>query len=394
MKRTVQVIAFVGALLVATGCGAPQSSKKDSKPSAVVPPSKPIVLNLIDGGGVLAFTKPMIEQFKATHPKLVSTINYEQGPSDEVVSKIRAQQAANHPQIDMVLGGADVMGAGLGQGTWATLTPTFAQKLSNTAAYTPAAKQAAALAKGDAAVAATEITGPILEYNPAKVSAPPTSPAALLAWAKAHPKRFAYAQPPASGPGRDFLMGLPYILHDSDPADPANGWSKTWSYLHQLRASAAPNPSSTSELIKGLAQGTYDMIVTSAGFDLGTRATNSLPLNFKISTFQGGPWIAAGHYMMAPKGLDPTHLDVVLELMNFLLEQPQQLGIYAAQHKAVPGPAVKGVTLSQAPADVQQAIQKASRPLYATKIPTKPEVNAAALAAALDRWNRDIGSAG
>jgi putative spermidine/putrescine transport system substrate-binding protein len=394
MKRTVQLIApvAIGALLVVAGCGAPTSPDQASAPTSVAPPSQPIVLNIMDAGGVLAFTKPTIESFKATHPNLVSAINFEQAPSTDAVSKIRAQQAANQPAIDLVLGGADVMGAGLNQGVWTTLTPSFDKELGNTTNYTTAAQNAAALAKGDAVVVATELTGPILEYNPAKVSDPPTTADALLAWAKAHPKRFTYAQPPASGPGRDFLMGLPYLLGDANPGDPANGWSKTWSYLHQLNANIAPPTSSTGESIQGLAQGSYDMIITTAGFDLSTRASKSLPLDFNVSTFQGAPWIAAGHYMLAPKGVSPEHLDVVLQLMNFLLQQDQQVGIYGAQLKQVPGPSVKGVTLDQAPANVQQAIQKIARPEYAANISTEPELPATALATALDRWNREIGT--
>ena len=45
-----------------------------------------------------------------------------------------------------------------------------------------------------------------------------------MAWCKAHPNRFIYARPANSGPGRTFLMGLPYLLGDKDPKDPVAGW--------------------------------------------------------------------------------------------------------------------------------------------------------------------------
>jgi putative spermidine/putrescine transport system substrate-binding protein len=70
-------------------------------------------------------------------------------------------------------------------------------------------------------------SGPLLEYDPAKVTSPPTSPQELLDWAKAHPNKFEYAQPANSGPGRTLLMGLPYLLGDTNPRDPVNGWPKT-----------------------------------------------------------------------------------------------------------------------------------------------------------------------
>jgi putative spermidine/putrescine transport system substrate-binding protein len=41
-------------------------------------------------------------------------------------------------------------------------------------------------------------------------------------------------------------MGSPYLLGDSDPADPANGWSKTWAYLTELNKYVSQYPSGTS----------------------------------------------------------------------------------------------------------------------------------------------------
>ena len=29
-------------------------------------------------------------------------------------------------------------------------------------------------------------------------------------------------------------MGLPYLLGDTDPHDPKEGWDKTWAYLKEL----------------------------------------------------------------------------------------------------------------------------------------------------------------
>ena len=65
--------------------------------------------------------------------------------------------------------------------------------------------------------------GPLLEYNPAKVKQVPTTPQELLAWCKANPNRFIYARPANSGPGRTFIMGLPYILGDKDPEGSGQG---------------------------------------------------------------------------------------------------------------------------------------------------------------------------
>ena len=69
-------------------------------------------------------------------------------------------------------------------------------------------------------------SGPLLEYMPEKVKQPPPTAEELLAWCKAKHNRFMYARPANSGPGRTFLMGLPYILGDKDPTDPEKGWDK------------------------------------------------------------------------------------------------------------------------------------------------------------------------
>ncbi|MDA4630788.1 hypothetical protein NZA98_06610, partial [Escherichia coli] len=59
---------------------------------------------------------------------------------------------------------------------------------------------------------------------PDRVKKVPTTVEELLAWAKENPNKFLYARPANSGPGRTFLMGLPYLLGDSNPHDPVKGW--------------------------------------------------------------------------------------------------------------------------------------------------------------------------
>ena len=78
-------------------------------------------------------------------------------------------------------------------------------------------------------------SGPLIEYMPDRVKSVPTTADELLAWAKANPNRFMYARPANSGPGRTFMMGLPYLLGDTDPQDPKKGWDKTWAYLEGAR---------------------------------------------------------------------------------------------------------------------------------------------------------------
>ena len=97
--------------------------------------------------------------------------------------------------------------------------------------------------------------GPIIEYMPDAVKTPPKTAQELLAWAKAHPKRFIYARPANSGPGRTFLQGLPYILGDKDPMDPKDGWDKTWAYLIELGKYIEYYPTGTGADHEGAGRG-------------------------------------------------------------------------------------------------------------------------------------------
>ena len=58
-----------------------------------------------------------------------------------------------------------------------------------------------ALAEGYGVETVYYPSGPLLQYNPSVVKTVPTTPAALLAWAKAHPGKVRVC-PPRTGPGR------------------------------------------------------------------------------------------------------------------------------------------------------------------------------------------------
>jgi putative spermidine/putrescine transport system substrate-binding protein len=61
-----------------------------------------------------------------------------------------------------------------------------------------------------------------------------------------------------------------------------------------------------------------------------------------------------------------------------------------------PGPAVKGVQLSQAPAKSQQAIKDYGRPEYDQLIagnPIEVPLDSKSLVAAFDKWDREVGGA-
>ncbi|MDR8026857.1 extracellular solute-binding protein [Burkholderia cenocepacia] len=363
--------------------------------SAAAAMAAPVSLNIVDVAGNLQLTQKAIEAFKEKNPGLVANVTFTNAPAPQLPGKIKAMQAAGRSDIDLVLTGTDALAAGIEQNLWQKLLPDNAAALPGVLdKYAPGPRKMQDLAQGFGLEVTYMPAGPLLEYNPAKVSDPPKKPDQLLAWCKAHPNKLIYARPANSGPGRTFLMGLPYVLGDKNPQDPINGWDKTWAFLKQLNECVPYYPGGTSAVMKELGEGTRDMTVTVTGWDLNPRALGIVPAEFKIQAFDNMTWVNDAHYMVIPKGVPKEKLDVLFKLMNFLLEPAQQAMTYDDGY-FYPGPAVKGVTLEMAPAHSQEVIRKFGRPEYAKLLADRPHVqplNAQAMVAAFQKWDREIGS--
>ncbi|WP_175998311.1 ABC transporter substrate-binding protein [Burkholderia stabilis] len=363
--------------------------------SAAAAVAAPVSLNIVDVAGNLQLTQKAIEAFKDKNPNLVSNVTFTNAPAPQLPGKIKAMQAAGRSDIDLVLTGTDALAAGIEQNLWQKLLPDNAAALPGVLdKYAPGPRKMQDLAQGFGLEVAYMPAGPLLEYNPAKVTDPPKTPDQLLAWCKAHPNKLIYARPANSGPGRTFLMGLPYVLGDKNPQDPINGWDKTWAFLKALNDCVPYYPGGTSAVMKELGEGTRDMTVTVTGWDLNPRALGIVPAEFKVQAFDNMTWVNDAHYMVIPKGVPKDKLDVLFKLMNFLLEPAQQAMTYDDGY-FYPGPAVKGVTLEMAPAHSQEVIRKFGRPEYAKLLADRPHVqplNAQAMVAAFQKWDREIGS--
>jgi len=236
--------------------------------------------------------------------------------------------------------------------------------------------------------------GPLVEFNPDKVKTPPTTPQELLAWCKANPNKLIYARPANSGPGRTFMMGLPYLLGDKNPADPINGWDKTWAYLKELDACIEYYPTGTAAVMKELGEGSRDMTLTVTGWDINPRALGIVPKNFQVLPFKGMTWVNDAHYIVIPKGVPPEKQAVVLDLMAFLLKPQQQAMTYDKGY-FYPGPAVKDVPLSLAPKDSQDVIKEFGRSDYdkwLAQFPHAVPLETKAMVDAFRRWDQDIGT--
>ncbi|MEV5962684.1 extracellular solute-binding protein [Kribbella sp. NPDC051952] len=386
--------AAFGLLAILVACGAPTTNKPAGDTGDVPDkPSKAVSLNILDVAGNLQLTQPMIDDFVEQHPDVISKVTYSKAPAPELAGKIKAQQNANRVDLDLVLTGTDGLSAGQQQELWTELLPKYADRLPGMKDYLPPAAKMQELAGNSGVTVTYYPSGPLLEYLPAKVPAPPRTADDLLAYAKANKGKVMYARPANSGPGRTFLMGLPYILGDKDPKDPINGWDKTWAYLKELNQYVDFYPSGTADTMKALANGSATIIASTTGWDINPRVLGTVPKEAAVTPLTGFHWVTDAHYAVVPKGVSTDKQAAILQLLQFMLTPDQQAKAYDKGY-FYPGPAIKGVDLSKAPQDSQQAIMDFGRPEYDKLIadnPTEVPLDAKSLVAAFDKWDREVG---
>ncbi|MBV9709669.1 MAG: extracellular solute-binding protein, partial [Ktedonobacteraceae bacterium] len=275
---------FFAVLLVGCGGGGGGSANTNH----------PIVLQVVDAGGYSSQVKPMLEAYQKAHPDKVSKIVYPpriQAP--QLPGKLKAEEGSGNIQDTLVITGYDGVSSAIQQGLVAKLTPDHSDKFPNLDAnYQPAAKAYTDLTNGYGLVFAYTPSGPIFEYNPAKVPNPPTTIQELQTWIKAHPHQFLYARPANSGPGRTMLMGLPYLLGDSNPQDPAAGWSKTWAFLKDVGSTIDSYPTRTGDTMTALANGSASIIASTLGWDINPRFLQQVPAGDKTFVLKNTTFVA------------------------------------------------------------------------------------------------------
>jgi putative spermidine/putrescine transport system substrate-binding protein len=375
--------------LAALGSGAARAA------NAPPLPSSPVSLNVIDVAGQLQLTQRAMEEYARANPKLVSHIAFSQAPAPELPGKIKAQQDAGRVDIDLVLTGTDGLAAGIDQKLWIPVVADYAAALPDLKSiYLPGALKMQGLAQDQAVCVAFCPAGPILEFMPDAVKTPPKTTPELLDWTRAHKDRFIYARPANSGPGRTFLQGLPYILKDKDPMDPKDGWDKTWAYLVELGKNIEYYPTGTGAVMKELAEGSRDMIASHLGWDLNPRILGVVPKEAEIGTLEGFHWVTDAQYWAIPKGVSNDKLAVLLDMTGYMLGKPAQATTYDKGY-FYPGPAVRDVPLSMAPADSQAAIKEYARPFIdklIADVPSEVPLPADKLVYAFQRWDQQVGA--
>ena len=359
-------------------------------------PSSPVTLNIVDAAGNLALTQPAFDAYSQAKANLVSRMTFTTSTSPELPGKIRAQQKAHRLGIDMVIIGPDALSAGLAMDMWVDLLGMKDNGLPDLKSiYLDPAWRMEQLSKGRGVLVTYYPSGPILEYLPDKVTNVPKTASELLDWAKQNSNKFMYAEPENSGPGRTFLMGLPYLLKDKDPKDPVKGWDNTWSYLKELHKYIEYYPSGTGALMKEFGEGSRFMMPTTTGWDINPRVLGVVPKAAAVGKLDGFHWVCDGHFFSVPKGISDEKLAVVLDLISFILQPKQQAYTYD-QGYFYPGPAVKNVPISMAPKASQDAIAQYGRPQYADWIANNPielPLEPAAMVTAFRRWDVDVATA-
>src|SRR3982751_6796889 len=98
------------------------------QPAIAQAPKAPLVINVVDVGGALALLQDAIEAYKAKNPTYVSRFTFTKAPAPELPGKLKAMQGAGRSDIDLVLGGLDILSAGLEQNLWEPLLTNHAAK--------------------------------------------------------------------------------------------------------------------------------------------------------------------------------------------------------------------------------------------------------------------------
>jgi len=189
-------------------------------PAAKVP-SKPVTINVLDVAGNLQLTKQMMENFKAAHPEMVANITYSTATAPELAGKLQAQQAGGNAQISLVMTGTDGLAAGIKNNLLTKITPDHEDMFPNlTANYLEPAAAMQGLAQGYGIEVVYYPSGPLLEYNPTKVTTPPTTPCGTARLGQGTSRQVRVRPPGQLGPGPNIPYGSPVSARRQGPHGP------------------------------------------------------------------------------------------------------------------------------------------------------------------------------
>jgi putative spermidine/putrescine transport system substrate-binding protein len=183
-------------------------------------------------------------------------------------------------------------------------------------------------------------------------------------------------------------------LHDKDPTDPVQGWTKTWAFLQELGKYVEYYPSGTGATMKEFGEGSRDIIMSTTGWDINPRALGIVPKSAAIGTLKGFHWVSDAFFMCIPKGIPNDRLAVTLDVMGHILK-PEMQAISYDEGYLYPGPAVKNVPITLAPKRSQDVIREFGRPEYARLIADNPielPLDTSRMVVAFRMWDQLVGA--
>jgi putative spermidine/putrescine transport system substrate-binding protein len=323
--------------------------------------ARPVTLRFLDTSESLS-GRFMLDGFAAARPDLVESIALRRDHVEVLSTELRRSVEAGSPMVDIVLTGTDGVLIGAEAGLWqpmASLVQMRTQPMETL--LVPLASMLRGTVRDQAQVVLASPGGPLLAYAPGRVGRVPRTAEELLDWARQNPGRFLYPRPDLTEAGTCFVAGLPYMLGDVDPADPEDGWPATWAYLAELDRHVAYYPTTGLAAQQELAEGGADMIATTIGFDIFGRANGLLPPDTAVLALQDLHWVPVGLFLAVPRGLPPETVQVAAEAIAFVLDEPYQRAAF--WHGTMwPGPVRRGVTLEQAPPEMQAELRRIVRP--------------------------------
>lgn len=348
-------------------------------------------LRILDVIGNLPLTELGFELYSKEHPDSFNRLKFDEAPASKIEDIIKKGTEIPGTLPDLIMVGIDRMVEGSRNGLWQELLPKFASRLPDLqAVYAPRAWDMQNYADGHGLVLSYLVTGPVLAQ-----SASSTLPATLKAtdlpdWTRTNPGRFGYARPTTSRSGRDFLMSLPYLLGDTAPSDPVNGWERTWSFLADIGTRIGDYPLSVKPLIAGLEKNSLALILCTFSEIFAARAVAKPAL--RIGAFDDSHWINEAQFAVIPKQVTPQRTLAIVDVLDFMLG-PKAQAFALRQGSLFPGSAIAEISPAPTDPSLPENTRAADSKDFAALTQGGrfvPPLVGAALQYALARWDRQI----
>ena len=294
-----------------------------------------------------------------SNPKAAQRVTFTTATAPELSGKVKAQQKAGRLDIDLVLTGTDGLAAGIEQDLWLKGLPELGDGLD--APYLEPAAKMQEQAEDAGVLVNYYPSGPLLEYAPDRVSEPPTTPQALLAWAKENPGKFMYARPSNSGPGADVPDGPALPPRRQGPAGPDQRLGQDVGLpegARQVRR-VLPVGHQGHDVGPGRRVARHDPHHDRLGHQ-PARARHRAEGASRSAAFDDLHWVTDAHYMVVPKGISDGQARGRPGPHEVPARRPSSRRSSYDDGYFYPGPAIKGVRLDMAPAEEPEGRSRSS----------------------------------